>query len=144
MVAFVTYSSSLEQTGWDTLTIETGTGPLLQRLYFAGYLEALVSYERILDFHANFFKNNFAKKKIIYEQIKLFFNDVKINIEQQLSSSFQGNQVIFSMIAENYAQLKGIEQGLAAANTKYKIGTKMDFEDLIILQSIGELNEITR
>lgn len=134
------------QKGWDKLSVETykNVNPYLQS-YFAGYLEGRLTANDIYHFYNNIRVNNKNKIKD-FEAMRAFFKTVDINVGKKIlefNKMEKKDKEYWSKLILGYSQIKGLKNGynfqMLKEGQKQKV---LEIEDLLILQSDGEIPEL--
>jgi hypothetical protein len=157
LVAEVFFYKSLNEKGWDKLSLNTYKSgdkfsPFLQT-FFGGYLEGRLTFKDTDNFLSNM-ENNTKKSDPnlrIFNSIKGFFSQVDAAMYNNVSNF---NQVYISEADRDYyykififyTQLRGLLQGhnKAVELSSNKTRRKLTIEDLLIIQADGEIPELMR
>lgn len=157
LVAEVFFYKSLNEKGWDKLSLNTYKSgdkfsPFLQS-YLGGYLEGRLTYRDTHNFLSNMEYN--TKKSDpnlrIFKSIKGFFSQVEAAMYNNVSNF---NEVYLSEADRDYyykififyTQLKGLLQGhnKSVEYSSNKTRRLLTIEDLLIIQADGEIPELMR
>ena len=143
-VAYAIYNNSYEITGWDFIYVssyEKKDNKYNDSLksYAMGYLEGVLTKDRIYNFYTNIIHSNFYKDDFqIPENVSLFFEE-NLNYMKKKSEENMDKDEYWEQVHYIYQQLKGLVDGYNSAVEEDK---KIDFISFQMMTAITDYYDI--
>ena len=128
-LAYAVYNKSYEYKGWDFLSISSYSKNDKKyndsmKSYAMGYLEGILTKERIYQFYTNIIRSNFNKDNYKIPENVLDFYKKNLEYMVENSTKYMKSEPYWEQVHYIYQQLKGLYDGY---NNNVEEDKKIDF-----------------
>lgn len=136
-VVYGYFSDEISENGWGKLFIESnGTYPANIQMFAAGYLEGVITQERISNYHTNFMANQFGDSLPPPPELLQFANE-NFAWTVKTAEANQDTDNYWWHVARVLDQFEGLYAGYNAASS-----AKMNLTDLLLINLSGDLDDL--
>ena len=128
-LAYAIYNKSYEYKGWDFLSISSYAKKDKKyndtiKSYAMGYLEGILTKDKIHQFYTNIIRSNFNKEKYLIPHNVLDFYKQNLEYMEEKSTQYMNSDPYWEQVHYIYQQLKGLYEGY---NNNVEDNQKIDF-----------------